>query len=325
MGNNNLISIIVPVYNGEKYISRCIDSLVNQDYRKVEIIIIDDGSIDKTKKICERYLKDNRVRYYFQKNQGPSVARNLGIQKAQGQWIMFVDCDDWVSSSFCKDAFNVIKKTRADLGMFLLSSTNHFDGNKLTEDNIPEYKIISKEKAFEYIIDDNIIGHYSWNKIYKKELFDHINFENKKKFEDIGIMYKLVEKAKKIVFINKILYYYFQRSDSIMHTVSDVEINDAFLFRHSEFEFLVKNYPSIVNAAVPAMLSNSLQLLYNCPKKEYRKSREKAVEIIKKYSASKSMPIKYRTLYFITKYMPLLSNLLFFMKKKKNSIKDKNE
>lgn len=316
MNNKDLISIIVPVYNGEKYISHCIGSLIKQDYKRIEIIIVDDGSIDKTQEVCERYLKDNRIRYYFQKNQGPSAARNLGIQKARGKWIMFVDCDDWVVSSFCKDALNAVKKNQADMGLFLLRPTNHFDGSKLTEDNIPEYKVLSKEKAFEYIIDDNIIGHYSWNKIYKKELFDHISFENNKKFEDIGIMYKLIEKAKRVVFINKILYYYFQRSDSIMHTVSDVGINDAFLFRYSEFEFLVKNYPSVVDVAIPAMLSNSLQLLYNCPKKEYRGSRKKAIEIIKNYSVSKSMPIKYIVLYFIAKYMPLISNFLFFIKNK---------
>lgn len=143
----NLISVIIPVYNGEKYIKRCINSLINQTYKNIEIIIINDGSKDNSINIIKEISeKDKRIIIIDKENQGVSIARNAGIEKASGDYIMFVDVDDWVKTNMIEQMYKVIKKENVDI--VKCNSINEFN-NKATENKISNSlvnKVLKKEE-----------------------------------------------------------------------------------------------------------------------------------------------------------------------------------
>ena len=302
--NNPIISIIVPVFNNEKYIGRCLNSIKSQIYRNIEVIIIDDGSSDNTSVICKKFLNDNRFKYYYEGNRGPSFARNEGLKKARGQWVMFVDSDDFVSKWFCEDAIVAESKNNADIVFFRYAKV--CDKRYSLEINRQRAEVISKQKAFELMWNDEI-GNYAWNKLYKKDLFDNLDFEDGRKFEDLGIMYKLIEKARNFVYVDEVLYFYFQRGDSIMHTINNKDINDAFEFRYEQFVFIKQNYPVLVSKALPAMMFNSIQVMFH---KNGEKNYDKAQKIINDNSWNSDLNIKYKVMYLIAKYLPFVLSFI---------------
>lgn len=303
MKEKDLISIIIPVYNGENYIKKCIKSVLEQTYSDIEVIIIDDGSSDNTKKVCTSFLDDNRVRYYYQDNAGLSSARNKGIKMAHGKWIMFVDSDDWVSPYFCEFSVASVKKTNAELGLFKYTVVRSDTPNELNQDinKVTKIRPITETEALALIIDDNKVGNYAWNKIYKYSLFDNLKFPVNKKFEDLGLMYKIIDHARNYVYVDKSLYFYVQRNDSLMHSLNEQDIIDAFDFRYLQFEFLEKKFPSLVYKALPAMIINSLQLIYKTNSSEFEVDRKKAIGIIKKYPISSKIKLRYKILSIITR------------------------
>lgn len=301
--NKDLISIIVPVYNAENYIDKCLKSLLNQFYKNIEIIIIDDGSCDNTSKICKSFLEDKRIKYFFQNNQGPAASRNKGLVEAKGEWVMFVDSDDIISPQFCEVALTSVKASNSDLGMFRFNvvEDNHTFKNISIKTKKDNYFTVSKERAFSFLLDDKISGSYLWNKIYKKDLFENIRFEVGKKYEDLGIMYKLFNIADSFVFIDEYLYFYIQRPDSVMHSTTVKDINDAFTYRYKQFLFIKKNYPHLVKKATPLMIFNSIQELIRCYGFAYRNNRYNAKLIIKNYNFIEGLGLKYKIFYYILK------------------------
>ena len=208
------ISIIVPVYNVEPYLKRCLDSIVNQSMKEIEILVIDDGSTDKSAEICDDYaMFDNRIKVIHQKNGGLSRARNVGLNQAQSKYIMFVDSDDFVERDFCKIPYEIAEKNDCDLVMFCFRYLKN--GLETGKNNSTELddSFLSKENAVLFM--NTVIHDYIWNKLYKAELFKNSSFPNNRLFEDIGTFYKLLLKSKTIYFTNSVLYNYAVRSNSI--------------------------------------------------------------------------------------------------------------
>lgn len=203
----DLISIIVPVYNVEDYVLRCLDSLINQSYEQIEIILVDDGSTDKSGKICDEFKKrDERIRVFHKKNGGLSSARNYGIKKAKGDKIAFVDSDDYVKKDLILDLYEEMQGKGADI---VVCGYN---------DVIPEKATLSgKEATVRLLTKQENIDIISWNKLYKKKLFvkNDIYFPEGKKHEDTLTTYKLMSKAGKVSYIDKSLYVYVERKGSI--------------------------------------------------------------------------------------------------------------
>ncbi len=220
-----VISIIVPIYKVEKYLLRCLNSIAAQTYTDFEAILIDDGSPDRCGEICDEYtIKDARFHVIHQENGGLSAARNTGLNNCRGQYIMFVDSDDYLRIDMCEQLMSAIKMTNADIavcGFWVEEETGRSRrgiGPSCTE-------IISGK--------DTVIRYFSgsgstylaniWNKLYDKQIFEKhpmIRFPVGLKHEDEFTSYKLLYRAKKVALINNNLYYYVQRSDSIMHTLS---------------------------------------------------------------------------------------------------------
>ena len=222
---NDLISIIIPVYKVEKYLEKCIESVLKQTYTNLEIFLIDDGSPDNCGKICDEYAKkDSRIEVIHKANGGLSDARNVGISKAKGRYIGFVDSDDYIKENMYEILLNLIKKYDADVSICNLYDV--IDGNEYIrnkENGIREYSRLDILK--EVLLDKNIQS-YAWNKLYKKELFDEVKYPIGKKYEDIGTTFYIFEKCNKIVVTSEPEYYYLKRSDSLVNNVTESTVFD---------------------------------------------------------------------------------------------------
>lgn len=213
---SELISIIIPIYNVEKYLRRCIDSVISQTYQNIEIILVDDGSPDKSGEICDEYkVLDKRVKVIHKKNAGLSDARNAGIDIAKGKFLTFVDSDDWIECKYIEKLYQLIKIENCDISMcnFIKTSNVNIQINNF---NIEIFKF-SNIEALEQLSDKFYVQMViACGKLYKKELFDNIRFPVGRLHEDEFTTYKLIHKAEKIVFTTEPLLYYWQRQDSIM-------------------------------------------------------------------------------------------------------------
>lgn len=229
---DKLISVVVPVYNVENYLSICIESIIYQDYKNIEIILVDDGSTDSSGKICEKYkLLDNRIRVIHQQNGGLSNARNVGIKIAKGEYIGFVDSDDWIAKKMYSTLISLCEEKETDIAVCerILVESDFIDDNGTSG----EVYIASTDEALDVLYKDEKYYSHAWNKLYKRELFDNIQFPNGKTFEDIYIMHDIFSLSKRVAFIDKGLYYYRSRYNSI------ARVNDYKMWK-SYFEALVK-------------------------------------------------------------------------------------
>ena len=215
-----MISVIVPIYNTEKYLPKCLDSLASQTYPDVEFILIDDGSTDNSGAIADQYI-DPRFRIFHTGNHGLSAARNFGIEKARGEWLMFVDGDDWVEATFCEIPYQSVIQYAADIVIFRSYCVKN--GKAAGEKASASIEIIDIEQAAKSG------GIVVWNKIYKRNLFDEIRFPEGRVCEDIATTHKVLMKAKRIVMIPDCLYYHVFRKDSISNRRSVKNKSDAFI------------------------------------------------------------------------------------------------
>ncbi len=206
MKNKPLISIIVPVYNVERYVLRCLDSLSCQRYKNIEIIIVDDGSTDDSGKICDEFsLGEERARVFHKKNGGLSDARNFGIKKAKGKIIALVDSDDFVKDNYVSRMYDVMEREGSDVVICGYDK------------QLPREEKISGEKAaIRLLVEQNNTDIVAWNKLYKKELFEEINYPVGEKHEDALTTYKILAKAKIVSYLAESLYYYEEREGSIV-------------------------------------------------------------------------------------------------------------
>lgn len=286
-----LISVIVPVYKVEKYIHKCIESIINQTYDNLEIILIDDGSPDNCPKICDEYaLRDNRIKVIHQENKGLSSARNKGIELAKGEYIGFVDSDDFVEPSMFQDLYNAIVKNNADISICNFYVINNKSKEKIIKNGLKN-KQYYKIEALREILLDNEIQSYAWNKLYKRELFKNVKYPVGKKYEDIGTTFYLFEKSNRIQYIGKPEYNYLNREDSIVFNYNEQTIIDyidiiieRYKYVEDKYEVLKKyNYYYLAKTLITAfndansllninnLLIVKIEELYRLVKEEFEK------------------------------------------------------
>ncbi|MBQ0064174.1 MAG: glycosyltransferase family 2 protein [Firmicutes bacterium] len=212
--NSELISIIVPVYQVEKYINTCIQSLVDQTYTNLEILLIDDGSEDACPEICDNWQKkDPRIRVFHKKNEGLSRARNEGLNQARGEYILFVDSDDYIHPRLCEIVIPQMKK--ADLCIY---AQHKFVQEEKIQENIDvKFSAYSINQAYYqmYAKDQDYMNKVN-NKMFHRKLFEHLRFPENVYFEDAAIMPSILEQNPKIYVSEQELYYYRQREEGIM-------------------------------------------------------------------------------------------------------------
>lgn len=226
--NEDRISVIIPVYNVEKYVSYCLDSIINQTYKNLEIIIVNDGSTDTSAEICKKYSKkDNRIIYISQENGGLAAARNAGLKLVTGEFICFLDSDDYIHPDFISYLYNLLKEHYADISECdFMRISAEAAGNFLSiiekENDLREVKELEGNnidalcELYGPRLNPYVKKVVVWNKMYRKELFNNITFPVGKLHEDEFTTYQILYKIQKIVSSNRILHAYIQTGNSIM-------------------------------------------------------------------------------------------------------------
>lgn len=238
MNNDPLISIIIPCFNAEKTLEKCLESVVQQSYANLEIIIIDDGSTDETSLIYNKFQSnDERILVLKQQNSGVSKARNTGVKAATGDYICFVDSDDWAELNYCSELYSLLVGENADISIVEASYEDE-NGNVLCSKPISDEKIFDGNRALVLLLEDQEIQSHPWGKLFKADLLRNVHFpENLKCFEDYSTLFKIFNKAVKVVKSNEKLYHYIQREDSLSHNLSPATAYEFFLAIMEVFEF----------------------------------------------------------------------------------------
>lgn len=267
---NPLISIIVPVYKVEKYLSKCVNSIINQTYKNLQIILVDDGSPDNCGAICDDYAKtDSRIIVIHKPNGGLSDARNAGIEVSEGEYISFVDSDDWLLPDFYQHCYSVLMEYKADMVACPLCSFN--EGQEIVNIHMSgDIIILDDEMAMESMFHSDGIPWCGQAKLYKKELLGDIRFPKGLLMEDKATSYKLFSKCKKIVFSKKEGYMYLVRPGSIMHSSFTERNIKTFEIQKELNNFIKENYPSVVPTTKAYTSRVALSMVCNMVAADYQ-------------------------------------------------------
>lgn len=213
--NENKVTVVLPIYNVEKYLDRCINSVINQTFKNLEIILVNDGSTDNCLKICEKYKNiDDRIIIINQRNKGLSAARNSGIIKATSKYICFIDSDDYIEKDMIEYLYNGMKKYNSQITC--CGFTNIYENGIKEKITRPKKDFVyTREKALDIHLISGYIDVVAWNKLYDIELFKNVKYPEGLLYEDMLTTYKLIYNANKVVLLPESKYYYCKRSSSI--------------------------------------------------------------------------------------------------------------
>ncbi|WML51597.1 glycosyltransferase family 2 protein [Neobacillus sp. PS3-12] len=256
---NKVVSIVVPIYRVEKYLRRCLQSILQQTYKQLEIILVDDGSPDDCGKMAEEFArKDNRIKVFHKENGGLSDARNYGMKYVTGDYTIFVDSDDWLAANMVEQMMNVSEEYQADIVQtaFYYAYDEYllFDNRYYAKD---DYPIVLDQTLMCELVKNEKVKNFAWGKLYKTSIIRNIPFRKGVLFEDVFWAHTVMHKVNKLVLLTQPLYYYFQRSDSIVatYTPRNLDILKGLKERH---QFIETFYKELVNESYRVILETSL-------------------------------------------------------------------
>jgi len=243
-----IISVIVPVYNVEQYLRKCLDSIIGQTVKDIEIIVVDDGSTDASGDICDSYLsKDSRIKVFHKDNGGLSSARNYGIEKSTGDYIGFVDSDDFIEPDMYETLLRILEKNNADMSMCGLYDV--FDGKPRKVFNKTEEWAVDNIKAMEIVLEAKIVSVTAVNKLYKRELFNTIRYPLGKTAEDAFVIIELLDKCSVVAITNEQKYHYIHRSNSITTNKFSKKTLDVIEAYEKNYCIIEKKYTQLIDTA----------------------------------------------------------------------------
>ncbi len=254
---DDLISIIVPIYKVEKYLNKCIESIVNQTYKNLEIILVDDGSPDNCPAMCDEWAKkDSRIKVIHKENGGLSDARNVGMAIATGDYIGFVDSDDWIREDMYSLLYEDMHDNNSDISACGVTCVydNETEPTMLTSTG--KYTF-STEEAMISIINEDILKQPVWYKLYKRKVIQDISFPVGKLHEDVFWSYQAIGNAKIVSVFDEPCYYYRQRNDSIMGSVFSMKHFDSIEAKLYRINYIKDNFPKLIALA-------KCQLWFSC-------------------------------------------------------------
>ena len=280
---NQLISVIVPIYNVEAYLNRCVESIVKQTYQNLEIILVDDGSPDNCPKVCDEWsIKDSRIKVIHKKNGGLSDARNAGMEIASGEYISFIDSDDYIALDFFETLLSVMEKENSDIAECNVVKC-YEDGRFERYSDDLAVTTFDTESALSGLIAENPFHQHVWNKLYKTQLVKDIPYAVGKLNEDEFWTYQAFGRAQNVSRINKTMYYYSQRSSSIMGESYNIRRLDALEGKANRQKYIEERFPSLATQAKIDFYGSCL-FAYQCVLKYMSGSeKKKASDVIKTY------------------------------------------
>lgn len=275
MKDKELISIVVPVYNVEKYLRKCTESIINQTYKNTEIILVDDGSTDGSGALCDQLAtEDSRIRVIHKKNGGLSDARNAGIDVAQGKYIGFIDSDDYIDSDMYEVMYEEAIETDSDIvccGYVFETDTS----KRHYYDQFEKEIVLSREEAMRaMIMRDNMDISFCF-KLFKLELFSSLRFKKGVISEDVELIYKIYDLVQKVVCVPRAFYHYIYRDNSISHSLSKDHSMDGINHVIAMKEFIMQKYPAL-HSEMDFLLLDWYILTYR--KMLYAKNKDEFIE-----------------------------------------------
>jgi glycosyltransferase involved in cell wall biosynthesis len=314
----DLVSVIVPVYNAEKYLKSCIDSIVNQTYNNLDIILVDDGSTDESGKICNEYACiDGRINVIHKPNGGIGDARNTGLAQVKGQWIVWVDSDDIIHKRQIEILLSAAKEKNADIvvaGYSNFSNDDNIYSMDIEVGNIEKTEVISDK----HLYDDNFIKRYSmiftvpWGKICSHTVYEGIGFPNVRRSDDTWTTWKLYEKAEEVVYLEKPLYFWRSNPNSCTHIFDKEHLQGLEAYKeqleyfHSAkkqryVEIVFASYTEMFFWCYNRMRENNIELTLLNPYLEYMRKNLNYLKLTKSLGVKQWIKYRYLIYYKIPK------------------------
>lgn len=300
----------------ERYLDKCVNSIISQSYSNIEIILVNDGSIDKSGIICDQFaLIDHRIKVIHKINGGLSSARNVGIQASSGEYLAFVDSDDYVDPDMIELLYNNLKKYQADIS---ICGFYHVFPKKIktkyTSGNIIE---LNEESAQKLILENHLLYDYYWNKLYKKSIFDDFKLPEGKVFEDIFTQYLLISKCNKIVFQDIAKYYYVLTANSIVRGGFRLNHMDGLEATKERMDFINVTHPNLLSFAVISHVNRAFLLLRSILSSdghypnEFERCRRALSDIWEKENQRMSLCLKKRVMIQVLLKHPHIFSILY--------------
>lgn len=282
------ISVIVPAYNVEKYLESCLESISNQTETDIEIIVVNDGSPDKSGEIAENYrLKDNRVRVIHQDNGGLSAARNSGLDIAKGKYVCFIDSDDWIEPDYLKLLLIGIEKYQSNISVLKIKKITEYGKIKELTPTNDEWEVFDKDKAMKVLFTNNKIGYSANNKLFEMSLFSDLRFPFGKLMEDKAVMYLLIDKSIQISVNNSEKYHYYQSPVSILRGTFNPKKFDTFDIQEEIIKFIDANYPEVSVKVRTRYIYTAIRMMMSMIENNYDKKSDfdRCMTILRKYQS----------------------------------------
>lgn len=273
-----LISVIVPVYNVEPYLRKCVRSICEQDYSNLEIVLVNDGSTDFSGNICDELReKDSRIKVIHKENGGLSDARNAGLDCTKGRYLTFIDSDDWVSKDYISSLYKLIAfyNCQVSIGSSVEVSEKEKEPEKKYMRKKRIRKCFNNEETIEALLYQKDFTTAAWGKLYDVNLWKNIRFPLNRLFEDVITVFEVLAKSNRVAVSNQIIYFYLQRSDSIVRDRFDIRKMDYVYNMKEVLTQVKKKYPRLEDAAVSRLLWADIHLLIHMDDSErYKKQHE---------------------------------------------------
>ncbi len=316
-----LISVIVPVYNVERYLRQCLDSVIGQTYRNLEILVVDDGSSDGGGRICDEYKRDDRVQVFHTDNHGLSAARNYALGRSHGDYIAFLDSDDWLELNALESFFTTAQSTGADI--VACRFYQEFKNTTVEPRGENTEFIVEGEQILNSMILDHKLTEDVWNKFYKADLFNGIRYPEGMIFEDKATTYKLLQKASTLAYTPACLIHYRNRANSLSNVHSMKSLIDYWIVyreRYDTLGSLSDTYYRIALSEVIGAVSRMWRWYAGCTEEEKKQGKitiDAMLQFVEKHrnevlSGSFSRHIK-ATCYYARTQNPLVFKLLYSM------------
>ena len=311
------ISVIIPVYKVEKYLSKCVDSVLNQTYTNIEVILVDDGSPDSCPEICDNYKgRDRRIKVIHKQNGGLSDARNAALEIAEGDYISFVDSDDWVDDNLLKVLHDALTRTNADMSISNMVSVTETGMQSAMRNNVDHEVVLEGSQIW-----STLNQPCAPTKLYNAAIWKDLRFPVGRLYEDAFIYHHILEKVTRLVQTDKTNYYYLLRQGSIMHTAYDVRFTDIIdavedristLEKYGQDEYVEKNRLFIYSQSAVALAHLDMR------KEVEKKKRQEVWKIYKKHFPkllrNRYASTKEKILFCLLRFAPRIHSKLYGMK-----------